>query len=89
MHVLKDSSGHKEVLQDIFATHGFPRLLVLDNDPQFIEDTFITYLYIITYQSGYASSSHKWISWEYGKECEAVVKEARERSSILHYVVRF
>ena len=34
-----------EVLHDLFATHGFPRVLVSDNSPQFIADIFQDYLH--------------------------------------------
>ena len=34
-----------QVLQDIFAIHGFPRLLVSDNGPQFVANNLATYLY--------------------------------------------
>ena len=33
-----------EVLRDIFATHGYPRLLVSDNGPQLTADYFKSYL---------------------------------------------
>ena len=33
-----------EVLQDIFATHGYPGLLVSDNEPQLTADYFESYL---------------------------------------------
>ena len=34
-----------EVLQDVFATHGFPRLLVSDNGPQFTSEEFGSFLH--------------------------------------------
>ena len=34
-----------EVLHDFFATHGFPRVLVSDNGPQFLADVLQDYLY--------------------------------------------
>ena len=33
-----------EVLEDVFATHGFPRLLVSDNGPQFTTVEFENFL---------------------------------------------
>jgi len=71
-----------EVLEDIFTTHGFPRLLVSDNRPQFTAEEFGSFLQssnIVHHKSPpYHPATNGLAENNYGKKREIMVEEARK-----------
>ena len=61
------------VLNEIFATHGFPRVLVSDNGPQLTSSEFEEFLQqnnITHYKSPSYHPSLNGVGWEHGQKCQ-------------------